>query len=84
MFLLEYHENMSEWITNAINNHYIQQYNYSEFRNVDNIEEGGFGRIKCADWPCSDRKVAIKELKFYDVRKFVEEVNKKKKSFFFN
>ncbi|RGB31464.1 kinase-like domain-containing protein [Rhizophagus diaphanus] len=65
---------MSEWITNAINNHYIQQYDYSEFSNVDNIEEGGFGRIKCADWPCSDRKVAIKELKFYDIRKFVEEV----------
>ncbi|GET02852.1 kinase-like domain-containing protein [Rhizophagus clarus] len=35
---------------------------------------GGFGHIKYADWPCSDRKVAIKELKSYDVRKFVEEV----------
>ncbi|CAB5371222.1 unnamed protein product [Rhizophagus irregularis] len=73
--LLEYvTKNITEWLTNAINNHYIQQYDYSEFRNVNNIEEGGFGRIKCADWPCSDRKVAIKELKSYDVGKFVEEV----------
>lgn len=72
---------MSEWITNAINNRFIQLYDYSEFRNVTNFEEGGFGRIKCADWPCSYRKVAIKELKYYEVLKFVEEVNI---FFFFN
>jgi hypothetical protein len=67
---------MSKWISNAINNQYIQLYEYSEFENITNFAEGGFGYIKYADWPCSDRKVAIKELKSYDVRKFVEEVSK--------
>ncbi|RIA84488.1 kinase-like domain-containing protein [Glomus cerebriforme] len=64
----------TEWITNAINNQYIQQYEYSEFKNITKFEEGRFAHVKYADWPCSGRKVAIKELKSYDVQKLVEEV----------
>ena|SRR5581483_622816 len=68
---------MSEWITNAITNQHIQQYEYSEFRNVTEIEEGegAFAYVRRADWPCSERKVALKELKRYSVQKFIKEVN---------
>ncbi len=66
---------MSEWINNAINDKHIQLYKYEEFKNVKKFAQGAFAHIKYADWPCSERKVALKKLRKFNIRKFVEEVN---------
>ncbi len=63
------------WIENAIKDQHIQLFNYNDFRNKIKCGEGGLGKINCADWQYSDRKVALKELFDYNVQKFVQEVN---------
>lgn len=69
----------TNWIEHAINQNYIQLYPYEDFTNIkyngDGSGEGRFGRVASAEWPISNRKVALKNLKRYDVDKFVSEVN---------
>lgn len=70
---------MTEWLNFAVNNRYMSIYPYNEFHNVkyngNSGGEGRFSRVASAEWPCTNRKVALKNLKNFNVDKFVSEVN---------
>ncbi|CAB4480730.1 uncharacterized protein OCT59_014259 [Rhizophagus irregularis] len=69
---------MTEWLNFAVNNRYMSIYPYNEFHNVkyngNSGGEGRFSRVASAEWPCTNRKVALKNLKNFNVDKFVSEV----------
>ncbi|GBB95107.1 hypothetical protein RclHR1_02480006 [Rhizophagus clarus] len=65
---------MIEWINSAIVNRHIQLYPYNEFHNIEYNNESSFSRVDSADWPLTNRKVALKKLKNFNVEKFVSEV----------
>ncbi|RIA89118.1 kinase-like domain-containing protein [Glomus cerebriforme] len=69
---------MTTWIENGLKNQYIQKYPYDRFQNIEyNGQSGGEGRfslVASAEWSDTNRKVALKKLKNYDVDKFVSEV----------
>jgi len=53
---------LKEWIDTKIENGYIDYFEYSNFINIERIDEGGFGIVKRADWSDGGVKVALKSL----------------------
>ncbi|GBB95108.1 hypothetical protein RclHR1_02480007 [Rhizophagus clarus] len=65
---------MTSWINSAIANGHFQLYSYNEFHHIRYNGEGRFSRVASADWPLTNRKVALKKLKNFNIEKFVSEV----------
>ena len=52
-----------QWIKDGVDKEYINYHNYDEFKNVECIGAGGFGKVYRANWESSDVVVALKSLK---------------------
>uniref|UniRef100_A0A1D1XIE2 Serine/threonine-protein kinase HT1 n=1 Tax=Anthurium amnicola TaxID=1678845 RepID=A0A1D1XIE2_9ARAE len=65
------------WINYAIDHKYIQLYPHDDFINIrygDSGGEGRFSRVASAECPRTNRKVALKKLKNFNLEKFEAEV----------
>ena len=49
-----------DWLENSISNEHIKYYEYSDFKNVQQIGNGSFGSVSCANWKNSGIILALK------------------------
>ncbi|PKY52372.1 kinase-like protein [Rhizophagus irregularis] len=52
----------NNWIDDAISKMHIKYFDYKHFRNVEEIGNGGFGKIYCANWKNSEQRLVLKSL----------------------
>ena len=50
------------WIEEAISKRHIKHYEYEEFKNIQEIGIGGFGKVYRANWKNSHQYFALKSL----------------------
>jgi len=51
-----------EWIEKSIADKRIKYYEYSDFKNIEEIGKGGFSNIYRANWKNSDQNLVLKSL----------------------
>ena len=49
-----------DWLNHSIVEQHIKYYEYSDFKNIQQIGKGAFGNVDCANWKNSDRFFALK------------------------
>src|SRR5436189_4703188 len=64
-----------DWIEKAVTENYIKYYNYSEFTNMKEINNGSVGNIYRASWKGTDTLLVIKSSYKLTVKEIVNGVN---------
>ena len=49
-----------DWLENSISNEHIKYYEYSDFKNIQQIGNGSFGSVFCANWKNTHTILALK------------------------
>ena len=49
-----------QWLEQSITNEYINHYEYSNFKNIQLIGNGAFGKVSRANWKDTDTIFALK------------------------
>ena len=64
------------WIEEAVSKKHIKYYKYKDFRNIEKIGNGNFGKIYRANWKNSEQYFALKSfnLDSTNIKEFVHEV----------
>jgi serine/threonine protein kinase len=73
--------NSSIWAEEAISKRYIKHYEYKDFRNIEKIGNGNFGKVYRANCKNSEQYIALKSLSNLDnntIKNVVKEVVTKK------
>lgn len=65
----------NEWIEDAISKKHIKYYKYEDFRDVQKIGSGNFGKVYRANWKNLEQYFALKSLSNLD-NKAIKEVVK--------
>ena len=63
-----------DWIEKAVTENYIKYYNYSEFTNMKEINNGSVGSIFRASWRGTDTSLVIKSSYKLSIKEIVNEV----------
>src|ERR1051325_11618553 len=63
-----------DWVEKAVTENYIKYYNYSEFTNMKEINNGSVGSIFRANWQGTDTLLVIKSSYKLTVKEIVNEV----------
>jgi hypothetical protein len=71
--------NYIDWIEKSITNEYLNHYEYSEFKNIQPIGGGNFGKVFRANWKNTDTVLVLKLLdnNKLTLKEIVNEVHKK-------
>ncbi len=67
-----------DWLEKSIADEYINYYEYSNFKNIQRIGSGAFGRVSHASWKDTGKTFALKSFNNYQVtlKEVVNEVFK--------
>ncbi|CAB4396033.1 unnamed protein product [Rhizophagus irregularis] len=57
---MQNNENINEWIEEAINKKHIKYYEFENFKNIQEIGSGTFGKVFRANWKSFDHYLALK------------------------
>jgi serine/threonine protein kinase len=52
----------NKWIEDAITKMHIKYFDHEQFRNIEEIGHGGFGKVYRASWKNSEQHIALKSL----------------------
>ena len=63
-----------EWVEKAITENYIKYYNYDEFTNMKEINNGSVGNIYRASWKGTDALLVVKSSYKLTVKEIINEV----------
>ena len=63
-----------DWVEKAITENYIKYYNYSDFTNMKEINNGSVGNIFRASWKGTDTLLVVKSSYKLTVKEIVNEV----------
>ena len=63
-----------DWIEKAVTENYIKYYNYSEFTNMKEINNGSVGNIFQASWKGTDTLLVVKSSYKLTIKEIVNEV----------
>ena len=63
-----------DWIEKAVTENYIKYYNYTEFTNMKEINNGSVGNIFQASWKGTDTLLVVKSSYKLTVKEIVNEV----------
>ena len=63
-----------DWIEKAVTENYIKYYNYSEFTNMKEINNGSVGNIFRASWKGTETLLVVKSSYKLTVKEIVNEV----------
>ena len=63
-----------DWVEKAIAENYIKYYNYSDFANVKEINNGSVGNIYQANWKGTDALLVVKSSYKLSVKEIINEV----------
>ena len=55
------------WLEKSITDEYFNNYEYSDFRNIQPIGKGSFGKVFRANWKDTDTIFALKSFDNYDL-----------------
>jgi hypothetical protein len=79
--ILTKHDNNSnewiDWIEESINKRHVKYYEYKYFKNIQEIGNGGFGKVYRANWKNSEQYFALKSFVNLDnitIKEFAHEV----------
>ena len=64
-----------DWIEKAVTENYIKYYDYSNFINMKEINNGSVGNIYQANWKGTDTLLIVKSSYKLTVKEIVNEVN---------
>jgi len=62
------------WLKKSIADEYLNYYKFTDFKNTQQIGEGAFGKVFCANWKDTDAIFALKSFNIYKLT-FKEVVN---------
>ena len=63
-----------DWIEKAVTENYIKYYNYAEFTNMKEINNGSVGNIFRASWKGTDTLLVVKSSYKLTVKEIINEV----------
>ena len=63
-----------DWVEKAITENYIKYYNYSDFTNMKEINNGSVGNIYQANWKGTDTLLVVKSSYKLSIKEIVNEV----------
>ena len=66
--------NCVDWIEKAVTENYIKYYNYTEFTNMKEINNGSVGNIFQASWKGTDTLLVVKSSYKLTIKEIVNEV----------
>lgn len=62
------------WVENAFTENYIKYYDYSNFTNIEEIDNNSFGKILRANWKETDIRLIIKSSNKLTIKEIINEV----------
>ena len=63
-----------DWVEKAVTENYIKYYNYSDFTNMKEINNGSVGNIYQANWKGTDTLLVVKSSYKLSIEEIVNEV----------
>ena len=63
-----------DWVEKAVTENYIKYYNYTDFTNMKEINNGSVGNIYQANWKGTDALLVVKSSYKLSVKEIVNEV----------
>ncbi|CAB4398642.1 unnamed protein product [Rhizophagus irregularis] len=62
------------WVENAFTENYIKYYDYSNFTNIEEIDNNSFGKILRANWKETDIRLIIKSSNKLTIKEIINEI----------
>ena len=63
-----------DWVEKAVTENYIKYYEYSEFKNIKEINHGSVGNVFRASWKGTDTLLVVKSSYKLTIKEIVNEV----------